>query len=86
MRRLLLVALLVLAACSSKAPEVKETLCTPEQKQADFCTADYAPVCGWFDSEKVQCIKYPCAADYSNSCQACRDENVKSWSAGKCPA
>ena len=59
--------------------------CTPEQKKADVCIELYKPVCGWFDPAKIQCVKYPCAAAYSNSCFACKDEKVISWTEGQCP-
>lgn len=59
--------------------------CTPEQKKADICIQLYNPVCGWLDPEKIQCIKYPCANTFSNSCFACIDENVLYWTEGECP-
>lgn len=46
--------------------------CTPEQKQAEFCTMEYDPVCG-NDGEI-----------YSNACVAC-SEGVDSWIEGECP-
>lgn len=54
------------------------------ETRSDACTKEYIPVCGWF-SENVQCIKYPCAANYGNSCTACSDEKVEYWTEGKCP-
>jgi len=59
--------------------------CTAEQRKAQYCIELYDPVCGWFDAEKVLCVKYPCADTYSNSCFACADENVLYWTAGECP-
>ncbi len=59
--------------------------CTPEQKKAEVCTAIYKPVCGWFDPAKIHCLKYPCAQTFSNSCVACSDEKVISWTEGECP-
>lgn len=58
--------------------------CTEEEKNAEACIEIYKPVCGWFDP-KIQCIKYPCAQTFSNSCFACSDEKVISWTEGKCP-
>ena len=55
------------------------------QQQAEFCTEIYQPVCGWFDPDKIQCIKYPCAQTFSNSCYACRSERVEYWTEGECP-
>ena len=65
--------------------ETIETYCTPNQRKANFCAEVYEPVCGWNDGAKIQCIKYPCAQDYSNSCFACKEENVLYWTSGKCP-
>ena len=59
--------------------------CTEEQKKADACIEIFRPVCGWSDPEKIQCIKYPCASTFSNSCFACVDENVLYWTEGECP-
>lgn len=58
---------------------------THECKQrSDACTMEYMPVCGWF-GKNIQCIKYPCAADYGNPCTACSDEKVEYWTEGECP-
>ena len=65
--------------------ELRKTFCTDEQREAEICTADYSPVCGWSDPEKIQCIKYPCATTYSNICNACADENVLYYTEGECP-
>ena len=65
--------------------EIAENYCTPEQKKADVCIELYKPVCGWFDSKQIQCIKYPCAATYSNSCFACANEKILYWTEGECP-
>ena len=64
---------------------LKQNYCTPEQKKAEICTMDYNPVCGWF-GENIQCIRYPCASTFSNSCGACQSENVAYWTEGECPA
>ena len=88
MKRTLVFLFIVFLAACIKAPtetSSEETLCTPGQKQADLCTANYDPVCGWFDPAQIQCIRYPCAATYGNACEACKDEKVKSWSPGDCP-
>lgn len=55
----------------------------PEQRN-EVCTEQYDPVCGWF-GQKVQCIKYPCAQTYSNSCFACADNTVSYWTPSACP-
>lgn len=61
----------------------KRTFCTPEQRNAEACTLEYKPVCGWY-SEEVQCVTYPCAETYSNQCMACSDEKVEYWTEGEC--
>jgi hypothetical protein len=58
--------------------------CASKQRKADACIALYAPVCGWFD-DSIQCVKYPCAETYSNSCFACMDEKVEYYTEGECP-
>lgn len=65
--------------------KLQATDCTQEQRGAEICTMEYRPVCGWFDSTKIQCVKYPCANTYSNPCQACANEEVISWTEGECP-
>ncbi|NTV23647.1 MAG: hypothetical protein HGA85_04705 [Nanoarchaeota archaeon] len=57
--------------------------CTEEQRNK-LCTKEYIPVCGWFNQD-IQCVKYPCAADYGNKCTACTDEKVGYYTEGKCP-
>ncbi|HEY4495911.1 MAG TPA: Gmad2 immunoglobulin-like domain-containing protein [Candidatus Paceibacterota bacterium] len=62
----------------------KETLCQPKQRNADFCTADYAPVCA---KVEIQCIKAPCdpiKQTFSNACEACKNSLVKSYISGEC--
>jgi len=60
--------------------------CGDEERLAETCITLYDPVCGWNDSEKIQCIKYPCASTYSNGCEACKNEGVKYLTPGECPA
>jgi len=67
-----------------QCPEKTKTYCTAEQRNAEVCTMEYRPVCGWFD-QSIQCIKYPCAATYANYCSACIDAKVAYWTEGECP-
>ena len=62
-----------------------KTFCWPEDRNAEICTQIYQPVCGWFDPEKIQCIRYPCAVTFGNSCLACMDEKVLYYTEGECP-
>ena len=66
-------------------PVLPKTFCLQKENIDYACTAEYVPVCGWFESTQIQCIKYPCAAEYSNGCEACKDTNVKYWTEGECP-
>ena len=58
---------------NSETEENNESVaCTPEQKNADFCTMQYDPVCG-SDSRT-----------YGNSCVACQSETVESYTMWEC--
>ncbi len=63
----------------------EQNLCPPESRNADACIQLYQPVCGFFNSEKIQCIKYPCTQTFSNSCFACMNEDILYWTEGECP-
>jgi len=71
--------------CELKAFEEEGSFCPNESRNVDACIEIYQPVCGWNDPEKIQCIKFPCANTYSNSCFACTDENVLYYTEGVCP-
>jgi hypothetical protein len=49
--------------------------CTESEKQADACTLEYAPVCG-FKADRT-------TETYGNSCQACADKIIY-WENGEC--
>mgnify|MGYP000197478753 CR=1 FL=1 len=58
--------------------------CMPEQREADACVTLYNPVCG---EVHVQCITAPCPPVYQtfpNSCEACRNSLVESYTQGEC--
>ena len=63
----------------------KQNYCSAIEHKGDVCAEIYKPVCGWFDPEKIQCIRYPCAQTFSNECFACHDEKVLYWTEGECP-
>jgi len=55
------------------------------QERSEICPEIYQPVCGWFDPRRIQCFRYPCAGNYGNFCEACRDDIVMSVTKGRCP-
>jgi hypothetical protein len=55
---------------------LKMHTCTEEEKQAEVCTLEYAPVCGFKPDGTSE--------TYGNKCQACAD-NVDYWELGECP-
>lgn len=72
------------AACPTEEPAQTTFTCTEEMKQAEACIEIYAPVCGLVD---VQCITTPCdpiPETFSNSCFACAQGNVSSYTEGAC--
>jgi len=70
---------------SGTGPIAGENYCSADSRLADACAEYYRPACGWWDPAKIQCIKYPCAANYGNECFACMDEKVLYWTEGNCP-
>lgn len=63
---------------------VKGGYCTASQRNVDFCTADYSPVCA---TVEIQCIKAPCnpiQQTFSNLCNACKNSLVRSYLVGAC--
>lgn len=65
--------------------EKEKTYCTPESREGEFCTAQYDPVCGWFNETNVKCVTYPCAITAGNACGACLNKDVAYWTKGECP-
>lgn len=64
----------------------QQIVCTPEQKEAEACIEIYAPVCA---SVQVECITAPCnpvPQTFPNSCFACAEDRVISYTdGGACP-
>lgn len=58
--------------------------CTDDQRDAEFCITLYRPVCA---TVNIQCITAPCdpiKETFSNSCVACSNPLVDSYSPGEC--
>ena len=73
------------AACPVEAPKpTTPVVCTAEQKKAEACIELYAPVCG---DVQVECVAAPCnpvKQTFSNSCFACAEDRVISYTEGSC--
>jgi hypothetical protein len=69
-----------------RAPlDLAGTECLPEQRNVDACIEIYQPVCA---SVNVQCVTTPCdpvQETYANSCKACMNSLVSSYTQGECP-
>jgi hypothetical protein len=60
------------------------TECLPEQRDVDACIEIYQPVCG---TVNVQCVTTPCdpvQETFENSCKACTNSLVSSYTNGEC--
>lgn len=58
--------------------------CSADQREADVCIELYEPVCA---TVNIQCIKAPCdpiKETFSNSCIACINPLVESYTRGEC--
>jgi len=71
--------------CGCEVVDEEKHFCSSESRNADACITLYDPVCGWNDPDKIQCIKFPCASTYSNSCNACKNSDVLYWTKDICP-
>ncbi len=61
------------------------TECLPAQRDVDACIEIYQPVCA---TENVQCVTAPCdpvQETFANSCKACKNSLVSSYTKGECP-
>ena len=69
-------------------PKLVVTQCTEDQRNQS-CTKEYNPVCANVDTG-IRCITAPCPSTeqktYGNSCSACSDSNVYSYTKGACGA
>ena len=71
--------------CPLPVPDPTETSCPKQDPYPNGCLDIIEPTCGWWDPAQIQCIKYPCAATYSNKCEACHDSKVYKYTKGACP-
>ncbi len=65
-------------------PDIAVTECLPEQRDVDACIEIYQPVCG---TVIVQCVTTPCdpaQETFANSCKACTNSLVSSYTNGEC--
>jgi hypothetical protein len=65
-------------------PKLQATDCLPEQRNVDGCIEIYQPVCG---QVQVECITTPCnpvKETFENSCKACNNPRVMSYTEGEC--
>ncbi len=65
-------------------PDIAVTECLPEQRDVDACIEIYQPVCG---TVNVQCVTTPCdpvQETFENSCKACTNSLVSSYTNGEC--
>ena len=68
----------------SAPPDLAVTECLPEQRDVDACIEIYQPVCA---SVNVQCVTTPCSPvqeTFANSCKACANSKVSSYTKGEC--
>ncbi len=61
------------------------TECLPEQRDVEACIEIYQPVCA---TVNVQCVTTPCdpvRETFANSCKACINSLVSTYTKGECP-
>jgi hypothetical protein len=71
---------------STSQGKLRAIVCPDSYRGAEICTKEYNPVCGWYNASKVQCIKYPCAIEAGNICEACSNSDVEYYTEGLCPS
>ena len=82
------VSLVLLVICCSFVLSVSANkkvvyTCQDADRQGNICPMIYSPVCGYRPS--VACFTIPCKhVTYGNSCQACHDSLVESYTTGEC--
>lgn len=69
---------------ASTTGTAEKFLCPADRKETDVCIELYEPVCA---TVNIQCIKAPCdpiKETFSNSCTACINPLVESYTRGEC--
>ncbi len=73
------------APCPDEVQYEKTTkICTKDQREAEMCAEIYSPVCG---AVQVECVTTPCnpvPQTFPNTCSACQEDRVISYTAGEC--
>ncbi len=62
--------------------DVGRTYCKEEQRNAEICTMEYVPVCGY--GKEMICENEPCGETFGNGCGACGDIRVEYYVEGEC--
>lgn len=59
--------------------------CRPSQRNADVCTSEHSPVCGYRNFPE-NCDAEVCQETFSNSCNACSNTEILYYTPGPCTA
>lgn len=75
------------SGCGCMPVTQEVTVCDHTAARGMMCTMQYDPVCAQVDNS-IRCIRAPCPSTdnvtYSNSCEACKNENVYGYTKGAC--
>lgn len=72
------------APCPIVTAPSESVVCSTESRKTDACVTVVEPVCGLV---RVECVTTPCdpiPETFTNSCEACRNERVVSYTEGAC--
>jgi len=81
------IPMVIIVPLLTMAQNSTETIfqCKASSRSGAECPFDHEPVCGFLPH--VECTTDPCNyMNYLNSCQACRDPNVTTYTEGLCPS
>ena len=65
---------------------MKPVKCGDNDRKVETCSDPYAPVCGYSPNPKCDQAPCPTRSTYFNSCKACQNEAVISYTKGLCPS